>query len=118
MDKASVIGSIIGFICCAVVCVMASGGNLMMFYSPKGFIMVFGGTISVILMAMPMENIASIPGYCRRFFLNKGLTPLETVKIMSTLSDKARRDGILALESEIEKIDAGFTCMSLRWFGG
>jgi chemotaxis protein MotA len=114
MDKASVIGSIIGFICCAVVCVMASGGNLMMFYSPKGFIMVFGGTISVILMAMPMENIASIPGYCRRFFLNKGLTPLETVKIMSTLSDKARRDGILALESEIEKIDDPFLSKGLR----
>jgi chemotaxis protein MotA len=114
MDKASVIGSIIGFICCAVVCVMASGGNLMMFYSPKGFIMVFGGTISVILMAMPMENIASIPGYCRRFFLNKGLTPLETVKIMSTLSDKARRDGILALESEIEKIEDPFLSKGLR----
>ena len=114
MDKASLIGSIIGFICCAVVCVMASGGNLMMFYSPKGFIMVFGGTVSVILMAMPLENIKSIPGYCRRFFFNKGLSPLETVKIMSTLSDKARRDGILALEGEIEKIDDPFLSKGLR----
>ena len=101
MDKASLIGSIIGFLCCAIVCVMASGGNLMMFYSPKGFIMVFGGTISVIFMAMPMENVKAIPGYCKRFMFNGGLTPLETVKVMGTLSDKARRDGILSLEGEI-----------------
>ena len=114
MDKASLIGSIIGFLCCAIVCVMASGGNLMMFYSPKGFIMVFGGTISVIFMAMPMENIKSIPGYCRRFMSEGGLTPLETVKVMSALSDKARRDGILSLESEVEKIKDPFLAKGLR----
>jgi chemotaxis protein MotA len=114
MDKASLIGSILGVICCSAVCVMASHGNLMMFYSPKGVIMVFGGTVSVLLMAMPLENIKQIPGYCKRFMFNNGLTPLETVKIMSTLSDKARRDGILALEGEIEKIDDTFLAKGLR----
>ena len=101
MDKASVIGSILGVICCALVGYMASHGHWAMFYSEKGLIMVFGGTISVIFMAMPMERIKCIPGYCRRFLFNNGPNPTETVKILSGLSEKARRDGILALESDI-----------------
>ena len=108
MDKASIIGSIIGFAACVLVMWMASHGNFAMFYSPKGVIMVFGGTISVLLMAMPMETLKCIPGYIKRFLFNKGLSAIETVKLMSQLSDKARRDGILALENEIEKIQDPF----------
>src|SRR5690606_26042724 len=63
LDKASVIGSVLGVICCVVVAYMASHGAWSMFYSEKGLIMVFGGTISVIFMAMPMEKIKCVPGY-------------------------------------------------------
>ena len=114
MDKASVIGSIIGLVACVVVMWMASHGHFEMFYSPKGLIMVGGATVSVLLMAMPLENLKCVPGYIKRFLFNKGLSALETVKLMSTLSDKARRDGILALENEIEKIQDPFLAKGLR----
>ena len=114
MDKASVVGSIIGVVACVVVMWMASHGHFSMFYSEKGLIMVFGGTVSVLLMAMPWENLKSVPGYIRRFFFNKGISAVETVKLMSTLSDKARRDGILSLENEIEKIHDPFLAKGLR----
>ena len=114
MDKASIIGSLIGLACCILVMYMASHGHFEMFYSEKGFIMVGGGTVSVLLMAMPMENLKCVPGYVKRFLFNKGLTPLDTVKVMSALSDKARRDGILALEGEIEKIEDPFLSKGLR----
>ncbi|MCA9284140.1 MAG: MotA/TolQ/ExbB proton channel family protein [Phycisphaerales bacterium] len=114
MDKASVIGSILGVICCALVGYMASHGHWAMFYSEKGLIMVFGGTISVIFMAMPMERIKCIPGYCRRFLFNNGPNPTETVKILSGLSEKARRDGILALESDIAELKDPFLAAGLK----
>ncbi len=114
MDKASVIGSIIGVIACVLVGWMASHGQFSMFYSEKGIIMVFGGTISVLLMAMPMESLKCVPGYIRCFLFHKGLSAIETVKLMSTLSDKARRDGSRALENEIEKIQDPFLAKGLR----
>jgi chemotaxis protein MotA len=114
VDKASLIGSILGVVCCLTVGWMASGGNWAMFWSPKGVIMVFGGTISVIFMAMPMERIACIPGYCKRFFFDKGLKPVGVIQVMNTLSDKARRDGILALEAEVAKIDDKFLASGLK----
>jgi chemotaxis protein MotA len=114
MDKASVIGSVIGLLCCGLVMHMASHGHYAMFYSEKGLIMVFGGSVSVLFMAMPMERLKCVPGYVRRFFFYKGISPVETVRLLGTLSDKARRDGILALENEIEKIEDPFLSKGLR----
>lgn len=114
MDKASIVGSILGVVCCVTVMYMASHGHFEMFYSEKGLIMVFGGTVSVLLMAMPFEKLRSVPGYVRRFLFHKGLSPVDTMRLMGTLSDKARRDGILALENEVERIDDPFLAKGLR----
>lgn len=104
MDKASVIGLIIGVVCLGIVFVEVSHGHLLMFYSLEGLLMVGGGSISVCLMGMPMEKIKCVPGYIRRFMFQKGRSSVEIVKAMASLGEKARRDGILALEPEIEKL--------------
>jgi chemotaxis protein MotA len=67
-------------------------------------IAVFGGTISVIFIAMPMEKIKCVPGYVRRFLFQKGGSPVQVVQTIASLGEKARRDGILALEPEIEAL--------------
>ncbi len=114
MDKASLIGSIIGVVACSWVAWLASHGHLAMFYSDKGLIMVLGGTISVIFMAMPMEKLKCIPGYVRRFLFHKSRNPVDTVRLLSELSEKARRDGILALEPDLQVIDDPFLTNGLK----
>lgn len=114
MDKASLIGSLIGIAACLYVGYRASGGNWGIFYSEKGFVMVFGGTISVALMAMPMEKLKCVPGYVRRFLWHKARSPTEVIKQVVALSEKGRRDGVLALESEIGKLDDKFLAQGLK----
>ena len=116
MDKASVIGSILGGLVCigTGALIVSHGGSWSMFWSLKGVIMVFGGTISVVFMAMPMEKLKQVPGYIRRFMSNKQLGLPQTVETMGRLSDKARRDGILALENEIEDLDDPFLQQGLK----
>jgi len=114
MDKGSIIGSILGLACCVLVMHMASEGHFGMFYSEKGLIMVLGGTVSVLLMAMPFDRLKCVPGYVRRFLFHKGLTPVETMRLMGSLSDKARRDGILSLENDVERIQDPFLAKGLR----
>ncbi|MCH2162953.1 MAG: hypothetical protein MK085_13925, partial [Phycisphaerales bacterium] len=110
MDKASLIGSLLGVVVLGVtvVLVMSHGGNLAMFWSLKGIIMVFGGTVSVLFMAMPMEKLRQVPGYVRAFMREPKMNSSDTVSLVADLSDKARRDGILALEAEVENIDDAF----------
>jgi len=114
VDKASVIGSVMGVICCVVVGYMASHGHWMMFYSEKGLIMVFGGTISVIFMAMPMDRIKEVPGYFKRFFFDKGAKPGDAIRLISAMAEKARRDGILSLEADISQIKDLFLAAGLK----
>lgn len=108
MDKASVIGSVMMFLCCAIVFWMATHGNLMALWSPKGAIMVIGGTIAVIFMAMPMEKVLGAMGYMKAYFFHKGQSPEQIIKVMGELSDKARREGILSLEAEVQKLNDAF----------
>ncbi len=114
MDKASIIGSVIGAACLLAVFWLASKGNWMMFWSEKGVIAVFGGTIAVIFMGMPMEKIKMVPGYVRRFMFNKGRSPADVIKLIGQLSEKARKDGILTLESEVQKVDDPFLTSGLK----
>lgn len=106
MDKASLIGIVIGLVCLGIVFYEVSHGHFMMFYSLEGVLMVGGGSISVCFMGMPMDRIKCVPGYIRRFMFHKGRNPVDVVQTMATLGEKARRDGILALEPEIEKLQA------------
>jgi chemotaxis protein MotA len=104
MDKASIIGLIIGMTCLGIVFFEASDGHFMMFYSLEGVLMVFGGSISVCFMAMPMAKLKSVGGWLKAFMFQSGRSSVEVVQMMTDLSEKARRDGILALEADITKI--------------
>lgn len=106
MDKASIIGIIIGVCCLGFVFFEVSHGHFAMFYSLEGLLMVGGGSISVTFMALPMEKVKCIPGYIRRFMFNKSKPAVEVIQLMANLGERARRDGILALEQDIESMQA------------
>ena len=114
MDIASLIGIIIGLACLGLLGFEASHGNFMMFFSLEGIIAVGGGSISVVFMAMPMQKLKCLIGFLRNFMFHKGSDPLETVQLIARLSERARRDGILALESELEAIKEPFMVSALK----
>lgn len=114
MDKASLIGVLIGCACLGTVATLISGGHYGMFVSVEGLLMVGGGSVSVTFMAMPMDKMLKVPGYIKRFFFNKAMSPEQVVKIMGEMSEKARRDGILALEPEIERLNEPFLAAGLK----
>lgn len=114
MDKASLIGLIVGMCCVGFVLYEVSHGHFMMFFSLEGLLMVGGGSVSVTFMAMPMDKLKKVPAYIKRFMFNKGMDAVAVVELMGRLSEKARKDGILALEAEIEKLDEPFLTSGLK----
>lgn len=114
MDKASVFGSVMMVAVVGWVCFMATHGDLMALWSSKGFYMVILGSIAAVFMSMPMERIKTVPGYVRSFLFNKTKSSMDTIDLMVRLAERARRDGILALESEIAKIDDPFLAAGLK----
>ncbi|MBL8888206.1 MAG: MotA/TolQ/ExbB proton channel family protein [Phycisphaerales bacterium] len=114
MDKASIIGILIGASALGFVFFEVSHGNLLMFYSLEGVLMVGFGSVSVVFIAMPMNKLLQVPGYIKTFLFQKGMSANEVIQTVQSLSDKARRDGILALEPEIAKIKDPFLAAGLK----
>ncbi len=116
MDKASLIGIIIGVVCLGLVAVHSSHGDLMMFFSMEGVLTVFGGSISVVFMAMPMSKIKCAGGFLKNFMFQKGKPNHEVIRQLNGLAWKARKEGILALEGEITEMekDNPFLASGLR----
>jgi chemotaxis protein MotA len=114
LDIASLIGVLIGFGCLGFVFYEVSHGHFAMFYSLEGVLMVGGGSISVLFMAMPMDKMKKVPAYVMRFMFNKGKSPEQIIKVINTLSEKARREGILSLEAEAAKLDDKFLQNGLK----
>ncbi len=104
MDIASIIGILIGLGAIGFVFFEVSHGHLAMFYSLEGVLMVGVGSLSVCFLAMPLERLLSVPGYVKRFLFNKTKPPSEIIKAMAKLGEKARREGFLALEADMEMI--------------
>lgn len=114
MDKASLIGLLIGMSALGFVFYEVSHGNFLMFYSLEGVLMVGCGSISVIFMSMPLDKVLGLPGYLKRFMFHKGMAPVQVISLVNALSEKARRDGILALESEMANIKDNFLAAGLK----
>jgi chemotaxis protein MotA len=114
VDKASLIGVLIGAAALGFVFYEVSHGNFFMFYSTEGVLMVGVGSISVTFMAMPLDKVLKVPGFVKAFMFSKGMSAIEVIRLMSVLSEKARRDGILSLEAEMAKVKEPFLTAGLK----
>lgn len=104
MDIASLIGLLIGLGCLGFVFFEVSHGHFSMFYSLEGVLMVGGGSISVCFIAMPLDKLLSVGGYIKRFMFHKAKPAGEIIRTLVKLGEKARREGFLSLEADVDKI--------------
>jgi chemotaxis protein MotA len=71
---------------------------------PSPFLIVFGGTIGIALIAFPLKNILRVPGALKMIILPKKQNYTKLVDTLCDVANKARKDGLLSLEAEADKI--------------
>src|SRR3954463_491446 len=87
------------------------GGSMMEGTSPAAFInipailIVLGGTLGVCTASSGMEAMKNLPALYKKAFAGEQLALGDKVVELVRYADRARRDGLLALEEEIESID-------------
>jgi chemotaxis protein MotA len=95
-------------------------GNLRVLVQPAELLIIGGAAIGTPLIANPLhvikKIIADIAGAVKGSHFNKAFY-LETLKMCYEILNKARKDGLLAIESDIEEPDnhpRDFVCDTLR----
>jgi chemotaxis protein MotA len=114
MDIASLVGVLVACGCIYFIGHHASDGHWSMFFSMEGIVAVFGGSISLVFMAMPLDKLLRVGSYLRCFMFHKGKDAVDIVKQMTTYSEMARRNGMLSLESELGTVDDPFLAAGLK----
>ncbi|WP_094603407.1 Chemotaxis protein PomA [Sporomusa silvacetica DSM 10669] len=108
MEKSTVIGVVMGITAVGVGMVL-KGASLTALINPAAFLIIIVGTAAALLNAFPMDQIKNFPVLCKKLAKKDEHIPKsDLLTLFVELSQVARREGILALESRLEEIHDPF----------
>lgn len=107
MDPATLIGVVVGLIIIVVANIM-EGGNPMSLLLVPPMLLVFGTTLMVTVAGGTLNDAKNAVGSLKTAFTAKVRPAGEVVPTVVALAEKARREGLLALEDDLKKIDDPF----------
>lgn len=98
MDLATLLGMIIafGFILGAIL----TGGSLILFVNPPSLLIVIGGSVSVVLMQFTLGQFFGALKVAAKAFMHKSVDASELIAQAVNLANVARKEGMMALESQ------------------
>ena len=113
MDLATIIG-LIGGAACIVMSILTSGGTIGGVIDPPSIFMTIGGSWMALFICAPLNKCLGLFSVMGRAFKIPDFGEKTIVQNMVALSEKARREGILALEEGLEDLDDAFMKNGLR----
>lgn len=112
MDKASWggvalgLGGIVGGL-------LLEGGSLSQVLQPTAAMIVFGGTAGAVLVQFPLPTVVQAVRRLAHVFLQPRAQPTAVVQDLVRYANRARRDGIVSLDNELDRIQEPFLKKSL-----
>ena len=107
MDLNTVIGASLAFLIVLVAMAVGPGG-VMIFLDVPSLMVVFGGTIGVTMLAFPVPDLKPIIKVMMVAAVRKQSTPVEEIERVVEYANLARKEGLLALESQLQNVDDAF----------
>ena len=93
---------------------MMSGSSLVIFFDAASIMITVGGSFCALLISYSMDEIKKVMPLLSEAFKEKSFSGVEVIKIFTSLSRKARREGLLSLEDEIIQIEDEFLKKGLQ----
>ena len=100
VDKSSVAGLIVG-VGGIIAGLLLEGGKIGQVLQPTAAMIVFGGTLGAVMLQFPLPVVASAFRRLVNVFFERQLDPQQVVRQLVVFANKARRDGIVSLDSDL-----------------
>lgn len=113
MDLSTVIGLIVGFGCLILGYIM-EGGSVGSLGGVSAAIIVFGGTFGAVIISYPLADLKLLPKWIKIAFVSKPFGTIEAYRTLVRFAEKARREGLLSLEQELESVTDRFTRQGMQ----
>jgi len=113
MDLNTIIGGLMAFT--LIIMAMAMGpGGVAIFMHVGSVVIVFGGTISVTMLAFPVSDLKHILKVMMVAAVRKAKAPSDEIDRIISYANLARKEGLLALESELKNVDDPFFAKGIQ----
>ena len=94
--------------------IATGGGSVLSYVNVASFFIVLGGTFGAVLASHSFERLRNILLVTRMAFRRHESDPAKTILTLLSFSEKARREGLLALEDDIEETSDSFLRMGIQ----
>ena len=108
MDISTVLGLVVGTVCIIISIFWGGGNPARDFFDESSVFIVFGGTISALLVSYPMPKLLEGLKTIKYAFKKQEIDPTQVIKKINDLALAARKEGLLALEEIAQGMDDPF----------
>ncbi len=112
MDLATVGGLVVAF--GLILAGILMNGPLGIFIDAPSVVIVIGGSIASVFIGFPTESVKEAVKAAKNAFTTEPMEVSETIRLLSELSNRARREGLLSLEAAAEEATDDFLQRGLR----
>ncbi len=105
-DALSIIGIVIGLTLVTVSIVFE--GDLKAFWNPSGLMITVGGSFGALLVSFRIDEIKTVLQVTKKVFVRQDGSIIDLHTRFVDLAQKARREGLLVLEDELDEIEDDF----------
>lgn len=113
MNIGYVIGMFAGFII-LIFAILVAGGSVLMFWDAPSVLVTMGGSWCAMMVAYPLSTLMKMPSYMRIAIFPPKFKPAELIITLVSFSEKARREGLLALEDDLDELEDPFMKKGLQ----
>jgi chemotaxis protein MotA len=114
MDPATLIGIALGVGSLLALMIMEGSSPMAIVLLPP-LILVFGGTFGAAIAGSAMADVKKIGGWFKQALLPPKVPPVsDRIATLVSLAEKARKEGLLALEAQVKNIDDPFLKRGLQ----
>ena len=113
MDLATIIGMLLAW-GALIGALLMEGGDLKSLVNLPAALLVFGGTLGAATISFRMNQIAGIPNILAQVFTEDTQDIGDVIALLVRFAERARREGLLSLETEAKQINDDFLKRGLR----
>lgn len=113
MDLSTIIGIIVGF-GFLITGYILEGGTVSSLGGLSAAMIVFGGTAGAVMISFPLSDLKNLPKWFKLAFTSQSFGTAEAYETLIRFAEKARREGLLSLEQELESVTDRFTYQGMQ----
>ena len=114
MDPATLIGFVISMVALLIFMVMEGADPTSLIFIPA-IILVIVATFGAAMSGQTMDDLKKMPGWFKLALMPAKVPPAtDQIQVLVTLAEKARKEGLLALEAQVKAIEDPFLKRGLQ----